>query len=567
LDGAAEEGRAAPGPFGKLGRAFAEVFRSRPSPSIVTLIVGASVLLAAGVMAAFTALVLTISSLRESTDRASQSKDVTAAALDYEKGVLDLESSLRGFVITGNNRFLGRWSEARREIPPAGARLRELTEGDPDQRARAATLQGLVTSYVEDYASPLLGIARESPAAARASVATAEGKRRLDQIRRRFSRFLAVEDSVSAEQVSSAGKKSTRAVVIGVSALAASALLILAFGVYLARRIARPVRDAAEGASRVAAGDLSTRLPETGPGEVHELAHAFNTMAESLQRNQRELERQNRQLRESERLKSELVSIVSHELRTPLASVIGYAQVLLSRPLDEETRQRYLEVVAEQARRLAGIVEDFLDVRRIEAGRLELREQPFDLARVLRDQVRMFAAESELHPLHLAVPEAEELGVRGDPDRLAQVVGNLLANAIKYSPEGGAVRIAGEVENGLVRVTVRDEGIGIAREHQPRIFTKFFRGGARESGIAGAGLGLALSREIVEAHGGRIGFESSVDEGSVFWFELPLLDPAAGSAEETPSSDVAGDVSVEPEPAVVAEQQQHEAGSGRVGHR
>ncbi|MBA2296711.1 MAG: ATP-binding protein [Actinobacteria bacterium] len=124
--------------------------------------------------------------------------------------------------------------------------------------------------------------------------------------------------------------------------------------------------------------------------------------------------------------------------------------------------------------------------------------------------------------------------MRGDPNRLAQVVGNLLSNAIKYSPKGGVVELIGESENGAVRVRVRDEGLGIADDQQSRIFTKFFRGEAGASGIGGTGLGLAVSREIVEAHGGRIGFESDAGTGSTFWLELPL---AAVESAESPQEE------------------------------
>jgi signal transduction histidine kinase len=290
------------------------------------------------------------------------------------------------------------------------------------------------------------------------------------------------------------------------------------------------VRDVAAGATRLAEGDLSLRLREGGPGEIGELTRSFNAMAENLERSQKALETQNEQLRESERLKSELVSIVSHELRTPLASVLGFTSLLLTRDFDEETRKRYLGIVDAQARRLGALIDDFLDARRLEEGKLELVREPIDVAALLRELAELFGRQSERHRLTLAVP-SEPLAVRGDRDRLTQVIGNLLSNAIKYSPEGGTVELVAERENGLVRVRIRDEGVGIPDEQQSQIFTRFFRGDAAASGIGGTGLGLAVAREIVEAHGGRIGFTSEESKGSTFWLELPSADRSRAGKE------------------------------------
>ncbi|MDQ4081351.1 MAG: HAMP domain-containing histidine kinase, partial [Actinomycetota bacterium] len=312
--------------------------------------------------------------------------------------------------------------------------------------------------------------------------------------------------------------------------LAGCALIVL-FGLYLAESIAQPVRTAAAGATRLAGGDLSLRLPERGPGEVGELTRAFNSMAERLEQSRKDLEEQNEQLRRSERQKSELVSIVSHEVRTPLASVLGFTSFLLRHEVDDATRRYYLEIIETQGRRLSALLDDFLDVQRVEEGKLALSQELVDITELLREQVRLFTAQSRGHRLELDVRD-EPLAVRGDSNRLAQVVGNLLSNAIKYSPTGGVVEVVGEEENGSVRVSVRDEGLGIPTADQQHVFTKFFRGDAAEQGIAGTGLGLAFARAVVKAHGGELSFTSTAGKGSTFWLELPKAAPAGDTVAE-----------------------------------
>ena len=492
----------------------------------------ASVLLALLVAAAFAILVVAIASLRKSTDTATRSKDVAVATLELEKLVLDLESGLSGFVLAKDPHFLAPLRSARAELPAATERVQSLVQDDAPQRQRVRQLAAQVDAYVSDYVLPLVAIARIDPAAARASVARSEGKRRLDQIRNGFKRVLAVEDARAADAVHSANRKSSRALEIGFAALGVSALLVLLFGAYLVRSIARPVREVAGAATRIASGDLAIRLEEEGPGEIRELEQAFNSMAESLGQNKRELEGQYERLRESERLRTELLSIFSHELRTPLASVLGYTSLLLRRKLDDATRRRYLEIVDGQSRRLAALVEEFLDAQRLEGGRFELNEELFDVGELLREQVQIHAAETDRHRIGLRLP-ATPLNVRGDSRRLAQVVGNLLGNAVKYSPEGGPIDVSARRLDGQLLIEVRDRGIGIASEHHSRIFTKFYRAEARASGIAGAGLGLAVARDIVEAHGGQIGFTSGEGAGSTFWVALPSLAEADAEPGET----------------------------------
>jgi signal transduction histidine kinase len=316
------------------------------------------------------------------------------------------------------------------------------------------------------------------------------------------------------------------AIIVGAGALALSAALVLLFGAWVARGVARPVRETTKAASQVAAGDFGVRLDEHAAGEVAALVSGFNSMARSLDSGRREVLAQNQQLRESEQHKRDLISMVSHELRTPLASVLGFTTLLLERDFAPDEQRRYLEIVDTQARRLAALAGDFLDVQLLEGGAMRLERAPVDLIELVNEQTRLFFSHLDTHRLVLELPD-EAVVIDGDRDRLAQVIGNLLSNAIKYSPAGGAVRVHVELEGDRAVLMVNDQGMGIDEEDRERVFEKFFRSSEASARISGTGLGLAVAREIVETHGGEIRVQSEPGAGSTFWIELPLKRTAA----------------------------------------
>ena len=477
----------------------------------------ASVALAAIVVGVFVATILAVSAARTATKQEARSRNLSVQALRYEKLVLDIENGVRGYALSGDKRFLTPYHDAKAALPAQKRLFASLASDQPVQAERAKRLESLIANYIETFADP---VANFSNRGAAELAFDSVGREEAAQIHQRFAHFIHQENKLSDERERAADSKSQHAIELGIVGLTGSAILILLFAIYLARGIARPVTEAAAGAGQVAAGDLSIRLSQSGPGEVGELTRSFNEMAERLEATHHELEEQNAQLRESERLKSDLVNTVSHELRTPLSGVLGFTKLLLSRDFDPETRRHYLGIVDAQARRLSDLLDDFLDVRRIEEGRFERAKELVDMATLLREEAQLYSQQSPKHKVAVAI-DHPPLAVMGNPDRLRQVVGNLISNAIKYSPQGGVVAVRADQENGSVRVEVRDEGMGIPLSQQSKIFTKFFRGDAAASGITGTGLGLAVTRDIVESHGGRIGFKSAEGEGTTFFVELP----------------------------------------------
>jgi signal transduction histidine kinase len=477
----------------------------------------ASVALAAIVVGVFVATILAVSAARTATKQEAKSKNLSVTALRLEKLVLDVENGVRGYAFTRDERFLEPYNEAVTALPAQRRQFRSLATDQPVQAQRAQKLNEAIGIYIETFADPVVQFSNRQ--AAELAYAN-EGRQQAAAIHRQFSTFIEAENRLSRSRERSADSKSRHAMELGVVGLTGSAILILLFAIYLARGIARPVTEAAAGAGQVAAGDLSIRLSQKGPGEVGELTKSFNEMAERLEATRNELEEQNAQLRESERLKSDLVNTVSHELRTPLSGVLGFTKLLLTRDFDSETRRHYLGIVDAQARRLSDLLDDFLDVRRIEEGRFERARELVDMATLLREEAQLYSQQSPKHEVAVEI-DHPPLAVFGNPDRLRQVIGNLISNAIKYSPQGGVVEVSADSDNGSVRVEVRDEGMGIPLSQQPQIFTKFFRGDAAASGITGTGLGLAVSRDIVESHGGRMGFKSAEGKGTTFFVVLP----------------------------------------------
>ncbi len=237
---------------------------------------------------------------------------------------------------------------------------------------------------------------------------------------------------------------------------------------------------------------------------------------------QRQLLRQNERLREADRLKDEFVALISHDLRTPLTSIMGYLELVLDDDNLTEEQRGFLNVADRNADRLLRLVNDLLFVARFEAGELELRPTELDLAAVVRQSVEESGPRAAAGGVELTCEAGAVSAVQADKGRMFQLVENLVSNAIKFTPEGGEVRVSVTPVNGVVRLEVADTGIGIASGEQEHLFERFFRAStASEHQIPGTGLGLYITRAIVEAHGGSIAVRSGPGEGTSFCVELP----------------------------------------------
>jgi signal transduction histidine kinase len=307
--------------------------------------------------------------------------------------------------------------------------------------------------------------------------------------------------------------------VLGISAAAILLLLGAALYLRLRRGAFEPLFSLADVMRRFREGRLDARAEVAGAAEFEEIARGFNEMAATLERQRQ------RQLA--------FLAAIAHDLRNPLQALRTTGELLpADAPLPPEDKIRQaLARIQRQVDRLDRMVADFLDAAGIEAGQLELHLEDADLREVVDATVDLFAPTSRLHRIVVAAPPG---GVRltCDPTRLEQVLNNLVSNAIKYSPAGGAVRVALDREGPRVRLSVTDEGVGIAADELERVFEPFRRAGATRDAIPGVGLGLCVARRIVEAHGGELRVASVPGAGSTFTIELaaPTTNAPAASA-------------------------------------
>jgi signal transduction histidine kinase len=315
----------------------------------------------------------------------------------------------------------------------------------------------------------------------------------------------------------------------------------------VANPIIKPIHRLTEVTKKLAGGDLTQRAAVRGKDEVGTLAGAFNQMAHDLSRSKAELDQYSKTLEEKVRqrtedleasnqelrviqnelveanmAKSEFLSMASHELRTPLTTLLGYSELLLTRQLSENQKREFLGFINEESIRLSRIVDDLLDISRLESQEdFTFVKKPVQLTDLLLKNIRFFGGAETGHHIETDIEKNLPL-VGAEEERIEQVIKNLLDNAIKYS-KAGSIICRAYSRDGMVWISVQDQGLGISRHDIPRIFDKFFRVERKETeDISGTGLGLSIAKYIIESYHGRIEVNSELSQGTTISFGLPI---------------------------------------------
>jgi signal transduction histidine kinase len=324
-------------------------------------------------------------------------------------------------------------------------------------------------------------------------------------------------DMVASIETSQKAYVTSREVVLAFAV--GSIALALVLGYSISWSVIGPVQRMNERLGQIASGDFSQRVDIPNHDELGALAGNLNRMNDELGRLYRQLDAANRH-------KSEFLANMSHELRTPLNAIIGFSEVLQERMFGELNAKQaeYIGDIIDSGRHLLALINDILDLSKVEAGHMELQLTRFSLPTSIENTLTLVRERAARQGIAVAVEVEDGLGeVVADERKIKQVLLNLLSNAVKFTPEGGRVGVRAALSDGMVELSVRDSGIGIAPEDRETIFEEFRQVGADEARKReGTGLGLALARRFVELHGGKIWVESEIGRGSIFIFTLPV---------------------------------------------
>ncbi len=451
--------------------------------------------------------------------------------------LVSLESAGRGYLMTGDEALLEPYLAAARKLDQTLEKMSTLSFDTPDQQPLLAELRKLVDEKLFLHRRKVDMVRKGRPGEAISLLRSGSGYELTNRIRELVSRMEAREKELLGRREADShryAQQSSITLVIG------TVLALLMLGtVYL--RLHREVER--------------RRLSEAETRKLNdELEQRVRLRTEELALANRQLEQTNEEIVRANKMKTEFLARISHELRTPLNAITGFADLLAEESAGalSDKQKRFVARIQGGAGHLLDLINEILDLSRIEAGRIELRHEDFTVASALADVLATTAPLATARSIHVESTVEVSLTVRADRVRFQQILYNLLSNAIKYTPEGGNVWIESSIEDGFAILRVKDTGVGIPPDQQGSIFHEFHRADPQGKGVQGTGLGLSITRRLVELHGGRIWVQSEPGRGSTFSFTLPLppfeTHSESTTAEHQPSRSKHRVLFVEPDP-------------------
>jgi two-component system OmpR family sensor kinase len=485
----------------------------------------------------------------ETVDHLSQElAPAQVANAEFMESMLDAETELRAYLISGEPQQLGDYRTALSRVPTVREALERYARNHPAMAKLVATQDRLARAWIADFANAAIA---EGPSAADSDRSLFDlGVRRFDAVKD-VNRTIAdrLQSEVSAARAEAQRRLDETVALIALIGLF-GAVVCWVLGWRVARSIRRTLKDLEGVVDRLASGEQDARAPVTGPGEIQRLSRAVNEMAEQNARALAVEQQVQDQLLEIDRVKSEFVANVSHELRTPLTSISGYLE-LLSEDLGDELDPEHAEMVLVMRRnmvRLQTLIEDLLDLGRVE--REPERLQSVDVARLVEDVAKdlRLSAGSQHVTITVDVEDGEPTPVvLADATQLQRALVNVVSNAVKFSHQGGDVRLHLAASDEQVEVTVSDTGIGIPAPDQNKVGERFYRASnAVSAHIPGTGLGLRMVQAIVSNHHGTFGLTSREGRGTTATMRLPLQRDNDDRAGDRPDPEPATEEQMDP---------------------
>lgn len=429
---------------------------------------------------------------------------------------------LRGYLLTGNKEFLTPYMEGGAEFESLHASV-EKRVYDAEDAEILKRIEREATKY-QAYGQLLIELVDQGKLKDAQELFKSTGIRRRKDLNAALTNYIGAKHLDLAEihdRVNQLEIKVRSQLMVGFGLAIPISLL---FALLLVQRVLTPLRSLTEASRALADANTPLPVPKRHDDEFGEVADAFNKMAASVAQSMNQLQHANAELQRADRSKDDFLHMVTHEMKTPLTAIRGFARMLergTQGPLNDRQKQSVARIVT-SALRMQRMVTDLLDSNTIRQGKLELSLAPTSYGPLVEDVAGMLQPLLDRKELSFSVEVCPDLHPTLDAARISQVLVNLVSNAVKFTPNGGSIRVTVRREAGVIRTEVADTGIGIPEEFLPQLFQPFVKlNPVDPENRGGSGLGLWICHEIVEAHGGTMGVDSTPDVGSTFWFTLP----------------------------------------------